>query len=76
MTTFSNFQQATEAAEQFFFEIFGEKGNVGVESANGSIVEFYTKIDPACDDTFTCIIDNGYHFNCVNGGELKITPIE
>jgi hypothetical protein len=73
--TFSNFQQAEQAAQNFFFEIFQEKDSVGVQLANGQIVGFYTKIDPAFDDIFTCIIDNGYNYSCQNGGELKTTAI-
>lgn len=72
MKTFNNYNKAIEAAENFFITNFGYTNGVGVESANGSKVEFYSKDDPGMDDTFTCIVNDGNNYRCKNGGQLEI----
>jgi len=57
MNTYKNITEATEAAELFFSENFGYNSGVGIESENDNQVEFYSKDDPAMDDTFTCLIE-------------------
>lgn len=57
MKTFKNIAKATIAAELFFSENFDYNSGVGIESKNGNQVEFYSKDDPAMDDTFTCLIE-------------------
>jgi len=57
MKTYKNITEATEAAELFFNENFGHTQGVGIETEKGNEIEFYSKQDPAMDDTFTCIIE-------------------
>ena len=57
MKTFKNITKATEAAETFFNENFDYKNGVGIEKQIGNQFEFYSKDDPAMDDTFTCLIE-------------------
>jgi len=71
MKTFKNYNDAVEAAEQAFIDTFLYCSGVGVESAEGNVIEFYSKDDPGMDYTFTCIIDDGILRFCKNGGPVK-----
>jgi len=57
MKTLKNITEATEAAETFFSENFDYNIGVGIEKQIGNQFEFYSKNDPAMDDTFTCLIE-------------------
>lgn len=76
MKTFKSFHEASQAAELFFLAEFGHTSGVGVESASGSTIEFYSKQDPGMDDTFSCQVLDGKEYSCNNGGELKISQYE
>lgn len=75
MQTFKDFNTAQKAAELFFNENFGHKSGVGIESASGYIVEFYSKEDPSMDDTFFCRIESSKLYHCHNGGPVQIEYI-
>lgn len=70
MTTFTTLTEATTAAQLFFSENFGYNDGVAIESACATEVSFYSKNDPAMDDTFDCIIEDGKHRFCKNGGDV------
>jgi len=74
MQKFKSYNEAVEAAEQYFIRNFNftSNTNVGVESADGNIIEFYSKFDPGMDDTFTCMVNDGNEYRCKNGGQLQI----
>ena len=69
MRNFTTFVTAADAAESYFKRTFGYEG-VSVDYACGKRFEFYSHGDPAMDDTFSCIIDDGFLYSCKNGGEL------
>ena len=61
MDTYSNINEASKAAQSFFSECFSYNDGVGVlnkkQNEDGNdVVEFYSKNDPAMDDTFICIV--------------------
>lgn len=56
MNIYKNMTEAIEGAELFFSANFNYNDGVGIESQNGNFVEFYSKNDPAADDTFVCEI--------------------
>ena len=58
METFTTFQEAAEAAQEYFSTVFGYNNGVGIESETDNVVEFYSKDDPGMDDTYYCIIQN------------------
>ncbi len=73
--TVKSFAEAEEMAENYFRETYGYYCGVGVESANGTLVEFYSIDDPAMDDTFKVHVNDGRYYECKNGGTLTIkTP--
>ncbi|GAH13066.1 unnamed protein product [marine sediment metagenome] len=72
METFKTFKKAEKAAKSFFYRRFGYSNGVGVESAGGTRVEFYSLDDPVMNDTFVCIIHDGRDYFCYNGGKVKI----
>ena len=74
MKTYTSYNEAVEAAEQYFITNYNfiSNTNVGVESANGNIIEFYSKFDPGMDDTFKCVVNDGNQYHCKNGGQLQI----
>lgn len=71
METFNSFEAATQAAKQHFLEHFGHTQGVGVESATGYVVEFFSKQDPSMVDTFFCRVEDGWERDCINGGDLR-----
>lgn len=72
METFTTFQEAEKEAKNFFKRNFGYTTGVGIESAKGDQIEFYSLDDPGMDDTFVCIIDDGRGYYCKNGGRVRI----
>ena len=55
--TFQKFSEAEQAASGFFKKNFDHSGRVGVEvNVKEGTWSFYSKDDPAMDDTFECII--------------------
>jgi hypothetical protein len=56
MNIYKNMTEAIEGAELFFSANFNYNDGVGIENQNGNFVEFYSKNDPAMDDTFVCEI--------------------
>ena len=56
MNIYKNMTEAMEGAELFFSANFNYNDGVGIEKQNGNFVEFYSKNDPAMDDTFVCEI--------------------
>ncbi len=75
METFKNYNKAVDAAEKYFIENYGYHNGVGLESANGNIIEFYSKCDPGMHDTFFCIVDDGNEYRCKNRGQLQVNYI-
>ena len=57
METFKTVAEATTAAIIFFEQNFDYQSGVGYEKRPENVLEFYSKDDPAMDDTFTCKID-------------------
>jgi len=76
MTTFTNYTDAANAAQYFFSENFGYKNGIAIESAVATEVTFYSKDDPAMDDTFTCTIEDGFHRFCKNGGDVITNEVK
>lgn len=72
MKSYRTFLEAQEAAENYFNETFGHNSGVGVESAKGNVIEFYSKNDPGMNDTFSAIVNDGKSYTCKNGGQLQI----
>ena len=66
METYNTITEATQAAEKHF------NSKVGIESANGTTIEFYSKNEPGDVDTFTVEIKDGKLRSCKNGGEITI----
>lgn len=66
-----DFTQAELLATNFFIEMFNHSGNVGYskktiqcECGESLLVEFYSKDDPAMDDTYKVLIcENCYNNN-------------
>ena len=61
MRNFKTFTEAVEAAERFFKETFNHSGNVGysqheINRDGSEFLEFYSKDDPAMEDTFKVTI--------------------
>ena len=71
MKTYNSISEAINAAEIFFNENFGHTSGVDIESANGTLVSFYSNEDPGMSDTFDCIVSDGYMRYCINGGPVK-----
>lgn len=64
MKTFDLLHIAQNAASEYFQQEFSHSGNVGIEKKeeqpDGTILyEFYSKDDPAMDDTFVCLVTSG-----------------
>lgn len=73
MKNYQTIEEAKNGAAAFFIENFQHSGQVGIESANGNEIEFYSKDDPSMDDTFKCTVDDGKKRYCVNGGQVNVT---
>lgn len=58
MERFKTLEEAQQAAQIFFITNFDYYDGVGIEKKSGNVVEFYSKDDPAMDDTFTCIVES------------------
>lgn len=61
MKTFDLYNLAANAAGEYFEQQYGHSGNVGIErkelQPDGSaLYEFFSKDDPAMDDTFKCLV--------------------
>lgn len=56
MENFNTINEAATAAQSFFSENFGYNNGVGFIKIGVNTYEFYSKNDPAMDDTFICIV--------------------